>query len=166
MKELEEIYGFKLCIHYRDFGFGDIADVIVDNISRSRCTIVILSNDAVQRPWVGFELNVAFNQSVRLGKHFIIVKLGEINMQLVSSFVKEMLESRVYIEFPETTNKPLANEQLNKILTAKRTLFWVKLSNILYGKSAGASVCCNLRLRNNYRIIDDSTAMQHYEEGF
>jgi hypothetical protein len=35
MKELEGKYGFKLCIHYRDFGFGSIADMIVTKLTQS-----------------------------------------------------------------------------------------------------------------------------------
>jgi hypothetical protein len=41
MKELEDKYGFKLCMQYRDFLVEPIVDKIVDKVTKSSCTIVI-----------------------------------------------------------------------------------------------------------------------------
>jgi toll-like receptor 13 len=103
VKELEEKYGFKLCIHYRDFGFGDIADVIIQNITDSRYTIIILSEQSLDSPWCQFELKVAHGNSVRIGNELIIIKLGEISRSDVNvPLVKELLDSRVYLQWPES----------------------------------------------------------------
>ena len=58
--KLETDYGLKLCIHHRDFLPGrDIQDNIVDAISNSRKTLLVLSPSFLDSDWCNFEVRMA-----------------------------------------------------------------------------------------------------------
>jgi toll-like receptor 13 len=81
MKTLEEIYGFHLCIHYRDFPLGGyIPETIANKMAESREIILIISNEALNSNWCDFELNQALIQTQRRRKALISIILGEINV--------------------------------------------------------------------------------------
>ena len=83
VKELEDKYGFKLCIHYRDFLAGrPIADEIVKNIKLSRVTIVVLSENALRSSWMRYELDVAHTNSLHYKKKMLVLKLGTLSRNL------------------------------------------------------------------------------------
>ena len=66
MKQLEDVYKFKLCIHYRDFpAGGSISEVILKKLKQSCEIIFVLSDHFIftlrqpDRPWFQFELDEA-----------------------------------------------------------------------------------------------------------
>ena len=140
MPELENNYGFHLCLHYRDFPVcGDIADVIVEHIQKSRSIVVILSEYSIKRPWCEFELKAAHTQHLLLQKPLIIIKLGKIKTNDVDSdFVKDLLNSQVYIEWPDGGIKPSKNQQKTQ------RVFWGKVEKAIYGEDfCGCFRYCN-----------------------
>jgi hypothetical protein len=136
MKELEDKYGFRLCIHYRDFGFGSIADMIVTKLTQSRCVIFILSEESLMSQWCQQELQMAYDQSVRLQKTLLIIKLGKISRNLVQSpLIQQLLDSQIYIKWPDVNpNYKKSNEIVD--------LFWAKLTSGLYEERTNYLTCC------------------------
>ena len=52
VQELEKLYGFRLCIHHRDFLAGcDILDNIEQAIRSSRKVLVIMSENFLRSDW-------------------------------------------------------------------------------------------------------------------
>ena len=161
MTQLEKNYGFHLCLHYRDFpACGDIADVIVNYIRKSRSIVVILSDNSVRRPWCEFELKSAHAQHLNQGKNLIIVKLGKIpKAQGLSDLVTDLLNSKVYIEWPETGITPTKSEK------RKQELFWTKVERAIYGEDyCGCFRYCNPCYDKNdsltLPLLDDSIETQ------
>ena len=155
--QLEDKYGFRLCLHYRDFpSCGDIADVIVNFIRRSHSIVVILSDNSVRRPWCEFELKSAHAQHLNQGKRLIIVKLGKIPKdEDLSDLVTDLLNSKVYIEWPETGIRPTRSEK------RKQELFWTKVEKAIYGEDyCGCFRYCNPCYDKNNSLtmplLDDS----------
>ena len=130
MPELEKNYGLKLCLHYRDFpAHGDIADVIVEKINQSNSIVVVLSRFSVVRPWCDFELKQAHAQHLYTGQDLIIIKLGEIPSDLrLTDLVQDLLNSQVYIEWPEIGAQPSESDR------RRQYLFWSKIQRAIYGQ--------------------------------
>ena len=76
MKTLEEYYGFKLCIHYRDFPVGgDIPETIITSMEESRDIILVLSNMTVKSKWCQFEIDHALLREGQMKRRVIIISL-------------------------------------------------------------------------------------------
>ena len=129
MKTLEsDLYGFKLCIHYRDFPLGeDISTVIVNSIRQSRQLIIVLSNCSITRPWCQLEFQVAFSEAVRRGIKLVVIKLGNFTVvDRMDSSLAWVLDNHTYLEWKE-------NSDAQKV-------FWFKLVRHLSGSIDGC--CC------------------------
>jgi hypothetical protein len=157
LKELEETYGFRLCIHYRDFGIGgSFYEMMVSKLSESRAVIFTLSESSLRSDWCMHELNIAYDQSVRLKKPLIIVKLGKITKKTVESPIfRQILDSRVYITWPGT-----GDEDAGKCNEMKQ--FWAKLTSGLYEETEGYLSCC--RSYFGYRNLNDVGDVQGDQE--
>lgn len=131
MSVLEGKYGFKLFCRYRDSDFGPTADLIVDNIQSCRCVIVVLSSDYLQKEWSIYEMEVAHTQSLQHNKHVIFIKLEEIESQLVAGLVKQILDSKVYIEWPDVRASGCNVSSLDD----RRKHFWARISHLIYSAS-------------------------------
>jgi hypothetical protein len=117
VQELENVYGFNLCIHHRDFLGGlDIADNIEDAIRSSRKVIVIVSPSFLESRWCVREVHMT--DSVDVNK-LIFVMYQELNMtDDVPAIIRHLLETRTYIQWDENPD-------------AKK-LFWKKIVKALY----------------------------------
>lgn len=131
MRILENKYGFKLCIHYRDFALGEtIVDNIVDNMSDSREIIIVLTEVATKSHWCQYELDQAICQMNKRGHSLIIIKLGTFNTAVsLNPKVIHLLEQHTYLEW--TMEKK------------KQNLFWSTLVRRLYQDGQMAGCCCN-----------------------
>lgn len=144
METLEVKYGFKLCIHYRDFIPGrDIVDEIVSSIEHSRVLIIILSEESLKSSWCDYELKTAHAHAVQKNKEFLVIKLGKIKMEHIDpeqAFVKGLLESRVYITWPEEwrdrnqNNEDIVHISMKREIEDRKLHFWIQITNVLYGR--------------------------------
>ena len=119
--ELENVFGFRLCIHHRDFPPGlDIIDNIEDAIRSSRKVLVIISENFVNSDWCVEEVNMTM--SVDRSK-FIVIMYSDVMLSPVRipTVIRWLLETRTYIEWAEDAQA--------------QELFWKKLRRALYTKN-------------------------------
>ena len=122
VREMEEIYGFKLCIHHRDFiGGMDIADNIEDAIRNSRKVIAILSPNFLRSNYGTTEISMTC--SVDRNK-LIMVMLRELPLtsgEYIPAMLRNLLETQTYIEWNDDDDN------------AKK-LFWKRLYKAMHRK--------------------------------
>ena len=128
MKTLEEHYGFRLCIHYRDFPVGESIPITVSrSMSDSREVIVVISQIALKSDWCCFELDQAVLQAQRRKKALIVIKMGKFKNPLDNSTAAHVLDRYTYLEWPEKKEG--------------HKLFWAKLVAKMYGDDDGCACC-------------------------
>jgi toll-like receptor 13 len=151
MKGLEIKYGFRLCIHYRDFPVGyNVAATIVEKMTQSREIIIILSDIALKSEWCQFELDEAQLQMGHRQKSMIIITLGDIRINCLNAKVAHLLDNHTFLKWSES------NPKASK-------LFWSQLVARLYndprGESCFCSCCCLYGARAlGYQHIFDTMA--------
>lgn len=91
---------FQLCIHQRDFTVGaPIAENIIDNIERSRHTILVISTNFVRSEWCLMEFRTAFHQSlIEKRRHMIIIVMGDLPHGELDIDIKRCLKTLTYLE--------------------------------------------------------------------
>ena len=131
VKTLENTYGFKLCIHFRDFPVGEsIANTIVSSMQNSRDIILIVSDTFLQDEWCQFAMNQGILQSLRRHTNMIIIKLGNLHKDnfIGDSKLANILDTHAYLEW--VTNGD------------GKKLFWANLVQKLYGNSSSCACNC------------------------
>ena len=99
--ELEEIHGINCCIHLRDFPIqGSLSKAIHRHMDESRYILVVMSRHSVSKRWPSFELEHAQELARTKGKKVFYIKLGDLG-EKVTPEVKQVLDSEIYIEWPE-----------------------------------------------------------------
>ena len=74
--KLENVYGFRLCIHHRDFLVGaDIVDNIEQSILRSRKVIVVMSENCLRSQWCMDEIQMTWNVD---RKKFVVIMYKDV----------------------------------------------------------------------------------------
>ena len=121
VSELENVYGFRLCIHHRDFLGGlPIVDSIEAAIRSSRKVLVIMSENFMNSDWCIEEVHMTM--SVDRSKFVVImfsdVMLSPVHIPVV---IRRLLETTTYIEWAEDAKA--------------QELFWKKLRKALYTKN-------------------------------
>ncbi len=119
--KLEQEYGFKLCMHHRDFMIGkDIADNIVEAIHDSNKVLLILSPTFLESDWCQFEVRMAREKTIRDGRDSLVLviykRLDVPGARLPRKLIR-ILEKKTYAEW---TTDDVGQE-----------LFWKKLNNTL-----------------------------------
>ena len=120
VQKMEEDYGFKLCIHHRDFLAGiPIVDNIVEAIQVSRKVIAVVSPNFLKSDWCSQEIHLT-NYIDR--NKFIIILLRDITLGAcaIQPLMRFLLETRTYIEWTEDREG--------------EKLFWKKVVRALYAK--------------------------------
>ncbi|CAH1795938.1 unnamed protein product [Owenia fusiformis] len=98
---LENIMGFKTCVHFRDFIPGTaIADNIVNAVQTSRRTILILSPDYIKGEWTRLEYQLAQQEMLKLRNRIIPVMLEDILDEKIDENLRYIIESVTYIKYP------------------------------------------------------------------
>ncbi len=120
-EKLEDEYGFKLCIHFRDFKLARAIDeCIVEAINNSRKTILVLSPEFPKSDWCQFEVRMASEKLIEERRDtFVIVifrPLDEPGTRIPKKLVR-LLEKKIYVEW---TQDP-----------AGQKLFWDRLADAL-----------------------------------
>ncbi|KAL4236267.1 hypothetical protein ACF0H5_004654 [Mactra antiquata] len=115
---LETEYGYKLCIHERDFDIGAyINDNIVQNVNNSKRMLLVASESFVNSDWCNFELKVALAKHIEEDFPVIVIILQEVRHTNTS--LKILLKMTTYLEWKDDP--------------ANKDLFWNKLHGALKG---------------------------------
>ncbi|XP_061174722.1 toll-like receptor 4 [Saccostrea echinata] len=105
ISQLEESRGLRLCLSKRDFRPGsEIAANITEAISKSRKTIIILSNHFLNSYWCMYEFNMARMESIytRNGRDVLfMVMYRHVTARMLPLSMLALVESRSYIEYPD-----------------------------------------------------------------
>ncbi len=103
--KLEDEFGLRLCIHYRDFPLArDIDESILDGINNSNKTVLILSPTFLQSGWCDFEFRMAKERQVKERRDCLVFVIYEnINrtgIKLPRSLAR-MLDKKIYAEWTD-----------------------------------------------------------------
>jgi Leucine-rich repeat (LRR) protein len=105
ISQLEDARGLKLCLSNRDFRPGtEIAANITEAISKSRRTIMVLSNHFLNSYWCMFEFNMARMESIytRNGNDVMfLIMYRRVSAKTLPLSMLALVESRSYIEYPD-----------------------------------------------------------------
>ena len=134
----------------------DISDEIVYHMSKSRCNIIVLSDDALLEQWIGFELQRAYTENVMRKKKMIVIQYKKITYRNAPGLVQQLTDSGDCMEWPQDKSGKKSFEAVQK----KQEMFLAKLASRMYNHKG---LCCkNLEddttLLNN-PIDDDITPM-------
>ncbi|KAJ8706909.1 hypothetical protein PYW07_012987 [Mythimna separata] len=78
MPKLENDFGLKTCVHYRDWFVGDfIPDQINRSVEKSRKTIILLSKNFLDSAYANMEFRAAHNLALKEGRSRVILILIE-----------------------------------------------------------------------------------------
>ena len=149
MKTLEETYGFKLCIHYRDFPLGDpIAETIIEKMTNSQYIIAVMSDLSLRSEWCQFELMESLRQIQYHGKKLLVIRLGPLEHVSENLTASHIMDLNVCLDWSDDNPKALP-------------LFWAKLVDSLYGEDLRHCVCCcpgakSLGYNQIYNRLDNS----------
>ena len=124
VKTMEQTYGFKLCIHLRNFICGeDILDNVEMAIRKSRKVIAVLSPNFANSQWCLDELQMTRTIENEENRHKLIVVLLKDFPYFPANIppvIRLMLESRTYLEWKQEKKA--------------EKYFWKRLSTTLYLK--------------------------------
>lgn len=147
MRRLEVVYGFKLCIHYRDFPVGDVIYTsIMDAMQHSRIIIIVTSAKFYQRVCCQFEVLNAYNLFQR-GRQILLVSLDDQNM----AQIEDLPPTMQYLE-QNCPTLPWPTDPGNNQSTEA---FWKTLRACMYGENNVVTGSCNNCCRRNYENLDD-----------
>ena len=125
LPNMEGVYGFKFCIHDRDFLAGDIIEeTIVSSIDKSRKTILVLSPPFLESGWCHFEVQMARYQLFKVGKDvLVLVVLEDLSAAEVakSKTLRTLMETKTYLKWTD--------EEEGKALFWKRLQLALHLPN-------------------------------------
>ncbi|XP_018324273.1 toll-like receptor 3 [Agrilus planipennis] len=125
MLENHEPY-YKLCVYERDFQVGAIiTSEVLENVAKSRKTLLIISDSYVRSHWCRWEVQIAEHYKLLEKESYdvctddsiILVKLGEITSSKLSSTLKYLMKTRIYLQWDSDLRK--------------QDIFWEKLRQIL-----------------------------------
>ena len=124
VKTMEQTYGFKLCIHLRNFICGeDILDNVEMAIRKSRKVIAVLSPNFANSPWCVDELQMTRTKEQEDNHRKLIVILLQDFPDMPANIppvIRLILESRTYLEWKQ--GKKAEKD------------FWKRLNKALYLK--------------------------------
>lgn len=103
---LENEYGYKLCIHYRDFLLGNlIVDNIIDNMKCSRKIVLIVSNAFCKSKWCQFEILMAHERLLDHGENVLVtILLEDVKSKYLTNTLKHILSTTTYAAWTEDSN--------------------------------------------------------------
>ncbi|XP_075222664.1 toll-like receptor 9 [Lycorma delicatula] len=127
LPQLETESGLHICLHDRDFQVGEsIMENIMDNMNRSCCVLLVISNSFLKSRWCLFEMNLAqFYQTELKDHHIILVFLESIPKQNRPKLLHYLMSTKTYIEWPQESKNKFNEEKIK---------FFKRLSNALQHK--------------------------------
>ena len=100
---LEEKYGFKCCVHYRDFVVGvPFLENMVNSVYKSRKTIAVVSKNFFNSNYCGSEMDYALHRLMeRRDNSLVVIKLDDVDR---GKLPKE-LRKRSFIDLSKNVEK-------------------------------------------------------------
>jgi len=117
--QLEREGNLRLCLHFRDFAFGqEIITNIAESIESSRKCLLIVSNAFSRSNWCQYEMSLAQNGMLRKDRHnLILVLLEEINDIDMNPRLRHEMSRSTYAEWTDhVVGKQLFWERLIQAL--------------------------------------------------
>ncbi|XP_023930478.1 toll-like receptor 4 [Lingula anatina] len=113
----------RLCLHHRDFLPGeDIEENIIQSISQSRKTVLVISQNFVRSNWCYFEMKMARMRLFEEGKDvLVLILLEDIPFREMNDTLFHLFKSKSYLEWSEHEGA--------------HDLFWRKLKMVLKRKN-------------------------------
>ncbi|XP_052270727.1 toll-like receptor 4 [Dreissena polymorpha] len=104
--KLEVDSNLRLNIRDRDFPLGDINALnIVEAISSSRKTILLLSRHSLKNKWCRFEINIAIIEAITTNRPVtVIVYVEDIPARFLPKEVSKLLQDSPVLDFPKDTD--------------------------------------------------------------
>ena len=138
MKTLEETYGFKLFIHYRDILPGRRVQLEIDeHLSRSRQFILVISKNFLDSEWCQTEMEGAYRASLARRSYLAVIVLGNVPTNIENATARTILEQHNYLQWRIRDVDTAMSDP-----DSERRLFWKKLVHHLYGNPTPCCCCC------------------------
>lgn len=105
LPKLENDFGLKTCVHYRDWYVGDfIPDQINRSVEKSRKTVLLLSNNFLDSAYANMEFRAAHNLALKEGKNRIILILLEdvTKHEKLSDELKAHMKMNTYLKWDDS----------------------------------------------------------------
>ena len=100
MPILENNFGYKLCIHERDFEPGELIDVnIMQAFQLSKSVILVITKKSLQSSFFNFELHIAMEQAINVICVLLDSPNSLINQRLPPT-LKYFIQTQTYIRWP------------------------------------------------------------------
>lgn len=132
---IEKRESINVCLHERDFMVGcGILENIVSCMDRSRCLLLLVSENFLLSQWCQFEMNLAQHRLLETRRDkLIIVLLEDIPVSKQPKTLKYLMRTKTYIKWPalgSNSEKQLFWKRLKKAITT------TKWENDSYGSIA------------------------------
>ena len=100
--ELEDRRQFRLLVHDRDFRAGEfVNDNIMQAITSSRKTLILMSKGFLKSEWCIFEMNMARMESIKTGRNVVcLIKLEDVPVDGLPLEILDIIRQQTYIERP------------------------------------------------------------------
>jgi hypothetical protein len=122
---VEKRESINVCLHERDFqvGFG-ILENIVSCMDRSRCLLLLISENFLLSQWCQFEMNLAQHRLLETRRDkLILVLLEDIPVRKQPKTLKYLMRTKTYIKWPvagSADEKQLFWRRLKKSITSSK----------------------------------------------
>ena len=132
---IEKRESINVCLHERDFqvGYG-ILENIVSCMDRSRCLLLLISENFLLSQWCQFEMNLAQHRLIETRREkLILVLLEDIPTKKQPKTLKYLMRTKTYIKWPQngsSDEKALFWKRLKKAIISS------KWENDSYGSTA------------------------------
>ncbi|XP_045208462.2 toll-like receptor 4 [Mercenaria mercenaria] len=100
--ELEDTRQLQLLVHDRDFRAGEfVNDNIMQAITTSRKTLILMSKDFLKSEWCIFEMNMARMEAIKTGRNVVcLVMLEEVPVAGLPLEIMDIIRQQTYLELP------------------------------------------------------------------
>jgi TIR domain len=118
---VEQRESINVCLHERDFqvGYG-ILENIVSCMDRSRCLLLLVSENFLLSQWCQFEMNLAQHRLLETRREkLILVLLEDIPTRKQPKTLKYLMRTKTYIKWPQNGGKE------------ERQVFWKRLKKAI-----------------------------------
>jgi toll-like receptor 13 len=100
--EVEGRWGYRLCLHYRDFHPGkQILDNIKGSVDSSRWMMFVFSPHFARSRWCQFELSLGLGHAMNRDNDILVVYLTEVAPEDMTAGMAAILRSSTYLQWME-----------------------------------------------------------------